>query len=145
MKYSLRRIRLSYLTWFQLIRYFNSSMKCSNRNLAKWGLRTGQFDIISHLKEGERVTQSELANRLAVSHSNVTQILNKLEEAGYIHRKQEWKTKYISLTSKGIELRNDVVPAEEQFRAEQFRNLTEEELNQLIQLLKKANKGLHKE
>ncbi|TDL92743.1 MarR family transcriptional regulator [Vibrio vulnificus] len=145
MKYSLRRIRLSYLAWFRYTRYFNRSMTCSNRHLAKWGLRTGQFDIISHLKEGERVTQSELASRLAVTNSNITQILSKLEDAGYIQREQEWKTKYISLTSNGVALRNEVVPAQEQFRAEQFANLTEDELEQLIQLLKKANKGVHVE
>ncbi|MDR7080227.1 DNA-binding MarR family transcriptional regulator [Neobacillus niacini] len=145
MKYSLRRIRLSYLAWFRYTRYFNHSMTCSNRHLAKWGLRTGQFDIISHLKEGERVTQSELASRLAVTNSNITQILSKLEDAGYIQREQEWKTKYISLTPTGVALRNEVVPAQEQFRAEQFADLTEDELEQLIQLLKKANQGVYQE
>ncbi|WP_342605160.1 MarR family transcriptional regulator [Peribacillus sp. FSL E2-0159] len=145
MNYSLRRIRLSYLAWFRYTRYFNRSMTCSNRHLAKWELRTGQFDIISHLKEGERVTQSELASRLAVTNSNITQILSKLEDAGYIQREQEWKTKYISLTPNGIALRNEVVPAQEQFRAEQFANLTEDELEQLIQLLKKANQGVNVE
>ena len=145
MKYTLRRIRLSYLAWFRYTRYFNRSMTCSNRHLAKWGLRTGQFDIISHLKEGERVTQSELASRLAVTNSNITQILSKLEDAGYIQREQEWKTKYISLTPNGVALRSEVVPAQEQFRAEQFANLTEDELEQLIKLLKKANQGVHEE
>ncbi|MGE8035466.1 MarR family transcriptional regulator [Lysinibacillus sp. KCTC 33748] len=145
MKYSLRRIRLSYIAWFRYTRFFNQSMTCSNRHLAKWGLRTGQFDIISHLKEGERVTQSELANRLVVTNSNITQILSKLEVAGFIQREQEWKTKYISLTPKGVALRNEIVPAQEQFRAGQFENLTEDELEQLIQLLKKANQGVHEE
>ena len=145
MKYSFRRIRLSYIAWFRYTRFFNRNMTCSNRHLAKWGLRTGQFDIISHLKEGERITQSELASRLAVTNSNITQILSKLEDAGYIQREQEWKTKYISLTPTGVALRNEVVPAQEQFQAVQFANLTEDELEQLIQLLKKANQGVHEE
>ncbi|EGA90948.1 MarR family transcriptional regulator [Planococcus donghaensis MPA1U2] len=145
MKYSLRRIRLSYIAWLRYARYYNRTMTCTNRDLAKWGLRTGQFDIISHLKKHERVTQSELANRLAVTNSNITQILSKLEEAGYIKREQEWKTKYISLTPAGVILRNEVVPAQEQFRADQFSNLTEEELEQLIHLLKKANQGVNEE
>ena len=140
MKYSLRRIRLSYIAWFRYTRFYNQNMKNTNQQLSKWGMKTGQFDIISHIKPNERVTQSELASRLVVTESNITQIIKKLEDNGLIQREREWKNKYISLTQEGTKLRNEVVSEQEYFQAQQFDKLSEEELNQLINLLKKIEK-----
>ena len=50
--------------------------------------------LLSHIKPNERVTQSELASRLVVTESNVTQIIKKLEDNGLIQRQREWKNKY---------------------------------------------------
>ena len=140
MKYSLRRIRLSYIAWFRYTRFYNQNMKNTNQQLSKWGMKTGQFDIISHIKPNERVTQSELASRLVVTESNITQIIKKLEDNGLIQREREWKNKYISLTQEGTKLRNKVVSEQEYFQAQQFDKLSEEELNQLINILKKIEK-----
>ena len=140
MKYSLRRIRLSYIASFRYTRFYNQNMKNTNQQLSKWGMKTGQFDIISHIKPNERVTQSELASRLVVTESNITQIIKKLEDNGLIQREREWKNKYISLTQEGTKLRNEVVSEQEYFQAQQFDKLSEEELNQLINLLKKIEK-----
>ena len=141
MKYSLRRIRLSYIAWFRYTRFYNQNMKNTNQQLSKWGMKTGQFDIISHIKPNERVTQSELASRLVVTESNITQIIKKLEDNGLIEREREWKNKYISLTQEGTKLRNKVVSEQEYFQAQQFDKLSEEELNQLINILKKIEKN----
>ena len=48
--------------------------------------------------------------------------------------------KYISLTQEGTKLRNEVVSEQEYFQAQQFDKLSEEELNQLINILKKIEK-----
>ena len=50
--------------------------------------------LLSHIKPNERVTQSELASRLVVTESNITQIIKKLEDNGLIQREREWKNKY---------------------------------------------------
>jgi DNA-binding MarR family transcriptional regulator len=140
MKYSLRRIRLSYIAWFRYTRFYNQNMKDTNQQLSKWGMKTGQFDVISHIKPNERVTQSDLASRLVVTESNITQIIKKLEDNGLIQREREWKNKYISLTQEGTKLRNELVSEQEYFQAQQFNKLSEVELNQLINLLKKIEK-----
>lgn len=140
MKYSLRRRQLSYIAWFRYTRFYNQNMKYTNQHLSKWGMKTGQFDVISHIKPNERVTQSELASRLVVTESNITQIIKKLEDNGLIQREREWKNKYISLTQEGTKLRNEVVSEQEYFQAQQFDRLSEEDLNQLINILKKIEK-----
>ena len=54
-------------------------MKCTNQNLSNWGMKTSQFDVISHIKPNERVTQSELASRLVVTESNIHKLLKSLK------------------------------------------------------------------
>ena len=141
MKYSLRRIRLSYIAWFRYTRFYNRNVKCTNQHLSKWGMKSGQFDVLSHIKPNERITQSELASRLIVTESNVTQIIKKLEDNGLIQRQREWKNKFITLTEEGIKLRSEVVSEQEHFQAHQFAMLSDQELNQLIAILKKIEKG----
>ena len=68
-----------------------------------------------------------------------------MEKLGWIERERQWKTKYLSLTEKGRELYNEVVPKQEQFQASQFCNLNREEQLQLLELLKKATKRGEKE
>ncbi len=48
----------------------------------------------------------------------ITQLLSKMKELGWIKREQEWKTKYLSLNEKGKELFHKVVliPIQERFQ-----------------------------
>ena len=140
MKYSLRRIRLSNIAWFRYTRFYNRNIKCTNQHLSKWGMKTGQFDVLAHIKPNERITQCDLASRLVVTESNVMQILKKLEDNGLIRREREWKNKFISLTEEGIKLRNEVVSEQEHFQAHQFAMLSDQELNQLIAIMKKIER-----
>jgi len=45
--------------------------------------------------------QNELAMKVTVSEGGTSRMLTQLEQEGYIQRKQDWKNKWISLTSKG--------------------------------------------
>ena len=97
-------------------------------------MKSGQFDVLSHMKPNERITQSELANRLIVTESNVKQIIKKLEDNGLIQHQREWKNKFITFIEEGTKLRGEVVSELEQFQAHQFAMLSDQELNQLINL-----------
>ncbi|RDI45905.1 MarR family winged helix-turn-helix transcriptional regulator [Falsibacillus pallidus] len=133
--------RLGLLIWFRLSRVFNQSVKESNQHLKEWNLTTAQFDVLVQVGSHNRLSQQELAAKLLVSKGNITQLLSKMESLGYIKREQEWKTKYLSLTEKGQELFNQAVPSQEQFQAAQFDVLTRDEKKQLLNLLKKIQKG----
>ncbi|WP_433742344.1 MarR family winged helix-turn-helix transcriptional regulator [Falsibacillus pallidus] len=133
--------RLGLLIWFRLSRVFNQSIKESNQHLKEWNLTTAQFDVLVQVGSHNRLSQQDLAAKLLVSKGNITQLLSKMESLGYIKREQEWKTKYLSLTEKGQELFNEVVPNQEHFQAAQFDVLTRDEKKQLLNLLKKIQKG----
>ncbi|MFD2615367.1 MarR family winged helix-turn-helix transcriptional regulator [Paenibacillus gansuensis] len=139
LKPSLSKIeeRLGLLLWFRISRFYNQSIRESNQHLKQWNLSAAQFDILVQIGSHERLSQQELADKLLVTKGNITQLLGKLEEAGWIMREQEWKTKYLSLTQKGKEMFDEIVPKQEQFQASQFSGLALEERKQLLALLKK--------
>lgn len=129
--------RLSLMIWFRLSRVYNQSVRETQQHLKKWSLTVAQFDLIAQIGVHDRLTQQQLADKLFVTKGNITQLLSKLEEQGFVKREQDWKTKYVSLTERGKELFNDVVPTQEHFQASQYNGLDVEEKRQLLNLLKK--------
>ncbi|ARK23648.1 MarR family transcriptional regulator [Sporosarcina sp. P37] len=129
--------RLDLLLWFRLSRIYNQSIRLSNQHLKKWGLTAAQFDVLVQVGSHTKISQQELGKKLFVTKGNITKLLQKMERMNIIEREQEWKTKYLSLTESGKALFQEVVPAQEDFQAGQFKNLTIDEKKQLHALLKK--------
>jgi DNA-binding MarR family transcriptional regulator len=132
-------IRLGLLLWFRLARFYNQSNRLSNQHLKKWGLTIAQFDLLAQVGALQPISQQELADKLLVSKGNITQMLAKMEKLELILRKQEWRTKRISLTTKGQKLYEEVIPLQESFQAAQFEKLDRTEKKQLLSILKKLN------
>ncbi|MBQ0139080.1 MAG: MarR family transcriptional regulator [Kurthia sp.] len=129
--------RLNLLIWFRLARVYTNSIKESNQHLKKWGLSAAQFDILVQIGTAKQMTQVELAQKLFVTKGNITQLLSKMENLGLVEREQEWRTKYVKLTARGESLFNEVTPLQEQFQADQFSSLNNDEKKQLLHLLRK--------
>ncbi|AXH99364.1 MarR family transcriptional regulator [Sporosarcina sp. PTS2304] len=129
--------RIDLMLWFRLSRVYNQSIRLSNQHLKEWGLSAAQFDVLAQVGMNNKISQQELGEKLFVTKGNITHLLQKLERLGLIEREQDWKTKYISLTAKGNELYKKVVPVQEEFQANQFKNLTGQEKKMLNELLKK--------
>jgi DNA-binding MarR family transcriptional regulator len=130
-------VRLGLLVWYRLAHFYNQSNQRSNQHLKKWGLSIAQFDFLVQVGVHQPISQQELADKLLVSKGNITQMVVKMETAGLIERKQEWRIKHLTLTSKGQQLYEDVVPEQEQYQASQFNKLNKDEQKQLLRLLKK--------
>jgi DNA-binding MarR family transcriptional regulator len=141
-KNGLRRtqnVRLGLLLWFRIARFYNQSNRLSNQHVKKWGLTIAQFDLLVQVGANQPLSQQELAEKLLVTKGNITQMLGKMEKLGLIERKHEWRTKRITLTQKGEQIFEEVVPKQELFQALQFQALTKEEQKQLLFLLKKLD------
>lgn len=129
--------RMGILLWFRLARFYNRSLRLSNQHLKKWKLSIAQFDLLVQIGVHQPISQQQLAEKLFVTKGNMTQLLSKLERNGLIERKQEWRTKHITLTNRGEQLYNEVVPEQELFQAKQFESLTKQEQKQLLSLFRK--------
>jgi DNA-binding MarR family transcriptional regulator len=76
-----------------------------------------------------------------VSEGGISRMLTRLEQEGYIQRKQDWKTKWITLTSKGEDKMNEVFEHQLTFQTSILNEwLTEDELKTLYLLMTKLQK-----
>jgi len=127
----------SILIWFKISKIHNENILSSNRILKGFGLTLAQFDVIAQLGSVNERTQSELTEKLLVTKGNISQLLSTMEEKELVKRRQDWKTKYVSLTEEGRRIHNQVVPIMEDFQTKTVSSLTDNERTTLLSLLRK--------
>lgn len=132
----------SVLAWLRLARTFQKMERASAGNLRPRGLSVAQFDVLAHVGAAGGITQQELADSLLVTKGNVAQLLDRMEGAGLVERRQEGKANRIVLTCEGRRLYEAVVPAHEQFIAGCFAALSADDQAQLLRLLRKLDRSL---
>lgn len=112
------------MTALLLKREFNSAIKNN-----KIDVTPEQWAILNRLNEKSGLTQKEVAKLTFKDNANITRIVDKLENKGYAVReadsndRRSWK---ISITKKGVEIRDLVEPL-------------------AVDILKKATEGLSNE
>ena len=77
------------------------------------GLTGLQFAVMTYLSDEPDLGQHELAARLALDRSNMTKVLDELEQAGLVERRvslKDRRSRLIRLTPKGIKVRERLRP-----------------------------------
>ena len=133
------------VAWLRLARVYGKLERRAQVFLRCHGLSPAQFDVLAQVGVREGCTQQELAEALLVTKGNVTQLLDRMEDAGWLTRRQEGRTKRVWLTAAGRALREQAVPAQEQFMARQLMALAPVEQRQLAALLRTLDRGLRGE
>lgn len=132
---------LSSLIWLRMVRFVERSNQLSNEFLEQFGLTVSQFEVLVQIKAYEPITQMDLAQKLTVSRGGISRMLTRLEKEFFIIRKQDWKTKYISLTNEGRAKLDEVYQDQVAFQSSMFDDvLNETEKKQLNVLMKKLHK-----
>lgn len=138
----MRKNTLSSLIWLRISRFTHQSNLLSNDFLKPFGITIAQFDVLNQISIYQPLTQSELAKKVTVSEGGISRMLSRLEQEGYIQRKQDWKTKWISLTSKGEAKMQEVFEQQLHFQTSLFNEcLSEEEQRTLYKLMTKLQKN----
>jgi DNA-binding MarR family transcriptional regulator len=119
----------------------------SDRQLMKhFGLTTTQFWALVHLEDAEGRSLSELANLLICDKSNVTSIVDKMEEMGLAERKPgkagDRRYTRVVLTPEGRELRNRSIVARERLIESRLGVLNRDILSQLVSPLQQLADAL---
>src|SRR5258708_37379640 len=110
--------------------------------LREWKLNVAQFDVLAQVGSARDITQQELADHLLVTKGNISQLLDRMEQRGLLKRCQEGRTNTLFLTEKGQQLFTEVVPAQETMIGSLFSSLNEEEVEQLMRLLRKLEHSI---
>lgn len=137
----MRNNTLGSLIWLRLIRFTNQSNQMSNEFLKRFDLTTAQFDVLVQIHIYQPLTQMELADKATVTQGGISRMLVRLEKEGYIVRKQDWKTKTISLTAKAESILEQAMPEQLAFQSSFFDEvLNKEEQETLYSLMKRVHK-----
>ena len=141
----MRNSTMGSIIWLRLMRFTNFSNQLSNEFLKRFDLTTAQFDVLLQIRLYQPLTQMELAEKATVTQGGISRMLMRLEKEGYIVRKQDWKTKTISLTNKGEAIIEEAMPAQLAFQTSLFEDvLNEEEMKTLYTLITRVHKHSQK-
>ncbi|RED56019.1 MarR family winged helix-turn-helix transcriptional regulator [Cohnella lupini] len=133
--------RLGSMIWVRLSRFTSQSNQLSNVFLKRFDLTSAQFDVLMQIRIYGPLSQMELADKVTVTQGGISRMLVRLEKEGYIVRKQDWKTKTISLTAKAESILERAYPAQEAFQSSFFEEaLNEEEQKTLHDLLSRVHR-----
>ncbi|HLQ98360.1 MAG TPA: MarR family transcriptional regulator [Candidatus Dormibacteraeota bacterium] len=137
----MRKNTIGSLIWLRLTRFTHQSNLLSNEFLKQYDLTTAQFDVLMQVSVYEPLTQSELAEKVTVTQGGISRMLARLEQNRLIERKQDWKTKTISLTDKGREKLENAFEAQLAFQSSFFEDcLSKEEQKTLLSLMSRVQK-----
>ncbi len=128
--------------WLRLARVFQKIERRTAEHLREWDLSIAQFDVLAQVGVAEGMTQQELADKLLVTKGNVSQLLERLERRRLIRRCQEGRASRLYLTDEGRELRQQVMPAQEQLISKQFDSLSADDLSRLRDILARLDHAL---
>lgn len=97
-----------------------------------------QWEILVILWEMEGITQKEIAERLYKDQTNIARMLFKLEKKGFVHRvthETDRRSLRVYLTSKGREIKDEILAPSLEAYSKTIEGLTEEEVETFRRLL----------
>lgn len=137
----MKKNTLSSLIWLRITRFTHQSNLLSNEFLKQFDVTTAQFDVLNQISVYQPIMQSELAEKVTVTEGGISRMLARLEQDGYIQRKKDWKTKWITLTSKGEDKMQEVFEHQLLFQTSILNDcLTKDEQKTLYKLMTKLQK-----
>jgi len=127
--------------WVSFLRAHAAVLKQANAYLQQHGLTINDYEVLLHLARAEdrRLRRVDLAERILLTPSGITRLLNGLEQAGYVgraHCETDARVTYAVLTDAGYEKLREAAPTHlESIDAVFARRFSEEELDTLASLL----------
>lgn len=106
-----------------------------------------RFDVLAALdRAGSPVTMTELSERLLVSNGNVTGVIARLVDDGFVIRQTDQadrRTQRVSLSNNGARHFAGTARMHEALVDRVFADISDVEMERLLKLLTKLNKSIH--
>jgi DNA-binding MarR family transcriptional regulator len=120
--------------YFRFIRLQQRVFGEMAQTLKPTGLSIPQFDVLSTLTEQQGLSQSDLAQRLYVTKGNVSGLIDRLVEAGYVERRNapgDRRSNALFLTPDGEKVAQEGIRRQKDFVAETLGKLAPGDLKLL--------------
>jgi len=134
----------SYTTslWVRFLRFSLLSHKKLEDDLSKLGLTAPQFYVLATIGYAGGLPFGEIGAKMMVTVSNLTGIVDRLEEKKIVARKRDQHDRrvvHVVLTDKGLKLYKTAIPLFEKSILHVFSSLEKPEQKELSALLRKLN------
>jgi MarR family 2-MHQ and catechol resistance regulon transcriptional repressor len=126
-------------SWEIVERYLDLELKEQESSLIRFAIMNTLYRHSGHL------TPSELARETFRSKNSITPVLKALEAGGYIKRipsNNDGRSVNIAITDKGWEKANNMAPRAQVFSRDMLSCLDKEEIDTLLNILRKMRKSL---
>ncbi len=128
--------------WIRFLRFSLQSHKKLEDDLAKLGLTPPQFYVLATIGYAGRLPFGEIGAKMMVTVSNLTGIVDRLEDKKLVVRKRDEKDRrvvHVVLTDKGVKLYKSTIPQFEKSCAQIFTGVSKPEQKALSAILRKLN------
>jgi DNA-binding MarR family transcriptional regulator len=126
--------------WIRFLRFNLLSHKKLQEELAKLDLTPPQLYVLATIGYAGELPFSEIGAKMMVTVSNLTGIVDRLEDKGLVVRKrdtQDRRVVYVRLTGKGAKLYKRSIPSFEDSLAQLFSPLDRSQQKEISGLLRK--------
>ncbi len=124
-----------------LLRASQSVQEASKRDHSKHGLNPTEFAVLELLyHKGDQPIQV-IGKKILIASSSITYVVDKLEEKGFVVRRacpSDRRVTYAAITDEGKRIMDQIFPGHIEVIEEIFNVITDDEVNILIDLLKKV-------
>jgi MarR family transcriptional regulator, organic hydroperoxide resistance regulator len=120
--------------WFRLIRLEARMQAAIGEKLRAIGVSIPQCDVLTTLTEQEGVSQQELAKRLYVTKGNISGLIDRLVEAGFVERRStasDRRQHAIYLTKAGRQIAEKAIAVQHRWIASTFGRMADPDLEAL--------------
>lgn len=138
----------SMAVYISMSRVINTLRRENNKLILKHDLTLGQFAVMEALYSKGRLSTGEVMEKILSTSGNIPVIVKNLEKDGFISRNQDEsdRRKYIlSLTDKGKDLMDEIVPENLKFMDELISLWDDEDKEELIMLMNKFRRKYEEE
>lgn len=128
--------------WVRFLRFSLRSHKKLEDDLQELGLTPPQFYVLATIGYAGSLPFGEIGAKMLVTVSNLTGIVDRLEDKKFVVRKRDDKDRrvvHVMLTEKGAKLYTSTIPLFEKCVGEIFSGLDKTEQKQLSALLRRLD------
>lgn len=128
--------------WVRFLRFSLHSQKKLEDDLQELGLTPPQFYVLATIGYAGSLPFGEIGAKMLVTVSNLTGIVDRLEDKKFVARKRDEKDRrvvHVMLTEKGAKLYKSTIPLFEKCVGEIFAGLGKAEQKQMSSLLRRLD------
>jgi len=126
---------LAMQAWAAMIAVVLRTTRAAEAATANAPVTATQFHLLRTLADYGPARQVDLAERTGTTAASVSQLVGRLEDAGYVERIAQGRTNYVHLVDRGAAVVDELIPQHSSFITERFASLATDRLVALVETL----------